>query len=90
MYTLLAASIQITSQAFLFEAHDFHFQLTSSFVSSNESYPHDGVKAEEKEIVEEERKKSIKAAVNLISGEISLALWGLDPKKQSEVDAAVE
>ena len=58
-------------------------------MSVNESYPPDSAKQEDKDAAEAERHKSIQAAVNLIAGEISLALWGIDPAHQNEADTAV-
>ncbi|ELU06760.1 hypothetical protein CAPTEDRAFT_221626 [Capitella teleta] len=65
-------------------------KLVCSSVSPNEGYPHDGIKNEEREEAEGERAKALTVAQQLISGEISLALWGIDPCKQSEIDGAAE
>jgi hypothetical protein len=70
--------------------YDCAVQLVCTSTALNECFPHDGIKTDEREEFEQQRVQSLEVAQQLISGEISLALWGIDPCKQCEADAALE
>ena len=63
-------------------------KLVATSILSNESYPHDTVKPEDKDTAEVERKKFIDAAIEYINTKLSevLSSESAKPTEQQQVD----